>query len=42
MRVAKRHWGRFAMADSTGQTLTYGRALAASLGSAASWPAHGR
>ncbi len=31
MRVAKRHWGRFAMADSTGQSLTYGRALAASL-----------
>ncbi len=29
--VAKRRWGRLAMADSTGQTLSYGRALAGSL-----------
>jgi acyl-[acyl-carrier-protein]-phospholipid O-acyltransferase/long-chain-fatty-acid--[acyl-carrier-protein] ligase len=27
IKVAKRHWGRRAMADSTGQDLTYGRAL---------------
>ena len=29
IRTAKRHWGQFAMADSTGQKLTYGRALVA-------------
>jgi acyl-[acyl-carrier-protein]-phospholipid O-acyltransferase/long-chain-fatty-acid--[acyl-carrier-protein] ligase len=27
MRSARRQWGHFAMADTTGQTLTYGRAL---------------
>ncbi|MEO7192807.1 MAG: acyl-[ACP]--phospholipid O-acyltransferase [Vicinamibacterales bacterium] len=27
VRVARKHWGRFAMADTTGQKLTYGRAL---------------
>src|SRR5262245_219362 len=27
IHVAKRRWGQFAMADSTGQKLTYGRAL---------------
>ncbi|HUF47467.1 MAG TPA: acyl-[ACP]--phospholipid O-acyltransferase [Vicinamibacterales bacterium] len=27
MRVARRRWGQFAMADSTGQRLTYGRTL---------------
>ena len=31
MRVARRHWRRFAMADSTGQSLTYGRALVAAM-----------
>ena len=31
MRVAKRRWRRFAMADSTGQTLTFGRALVGSM-----------
>jgi acyl-[acyl-carrier-protein]-phospholipid O-acyltransferase/long-chain-fatty-acid--[acyl-carrier-protein] ligase len=31
MRVAKRRWGRLAMVDSTGQTLTYGRALVGAL-----------
>jgi acyl-[acyl-carrier-protein]-phospholipid O-acyltransferase/long-chain-fatty-acid--[acyl-carrier-protein] ligase len=31
IRVAKRQWGRFAMADSTGQKLTYGRALVGSM-----------
>ena len=31
MRSAKRRWGRFAMADSTGQRLTYGRALVGAL-----------
>jgi acyl-[acyl-carrier-protein]-phospholipid O-acyltransferase/long-chain-fatty-acid--[acyl-carrier-protein] ligase len=30
-RVARSHWRRLAIADSTGQTLTYGRALVASL-----------
>lgn len=30
-RNAKRHWNRFAMADSTGRTLSYGRTLTASL-----------
>jgi acyl-[acyl-carrier-protein]-phospholipid O-acyltransferase/long-chain-fatty-acid--[acyl-carrier-protein] ligase len=29
IRVARRHWGRFAMADSTGRELTYGRMLTA-------------
>jgi acyl-[acyl-carrier-protein]-phospholipid O-acyltransferase/long-chain-fatty-acid--[acyl-carrier-protein] ligase len=31
MKVAKRRWGRLAMADSTGQKLTFGRALAGSM-----------
>ena len=31
IRTARRNWGRFAMADSTGRELTYGRMLAASL-----------
>ncbi len=31
IRTAKRGWGRLAMADSTGQKLTYGRALVGSL-----------
>ncbi len=31
MRVARRHWNRFAIADSTGQELSYGRTLIASL-----------
>lgn len=31
MRVAKRRWGRPAMADSTGQKLSFGRALVGSL-----------
>jgi acyl-[acyl-carrier-protein]-phospholipid O-acyltransferase / long-chain-fatty-acid--[acyl-carrier-protein] ligase len=31
MRVAKRHWRRFAMADTTGQKLTFGRALVGAL-----------
>ena len=30
-RNAKRHWNRFAMADSTGRELTYGQALTASV-----------
>jgi acyl-[acyl-carrier-protein]-phospholipid O-acyltransferase/long-chain-fatty-acid--[acyl-carrier-protein] ligase len=29
IRMARRHWGRFAMADSTGRELTYGRMLTA-------------
>ena len=31
VRLARRHWGKFAMADSTGRELTYGRALTATL-----------
>jgi len=31
VRLARRHWGKFAMADSTGRELTYGRALTAAL-----------
>jgi acyl-[acyl-carrier-protein]-phospholipid O-acyltransferase/long-chain-fatty-acid--[acyl-carrier-protein] ligase len=31
VQTARRNWGRFAMADSTGRELTYGRLLAASL-----------
>jgi acyl-[acyl-carrier-protein]-phospholipid O-acyltransferase/long-chain-fatty-acid--[acyl-carrier-protein] ligase len=31
MRVARRHWGSRGMADSTGQKLTYGRALVGAL-----------
>jgi acyl-[acyl-carrier-protein]-phospholipid O-acyltransferase/long-chain-fatty-acid--[acyl-carrier-protein] ligase len=31
IRTAKRHWGRLAMADSTGQKLSYGRGLVGSL-----------
>jgi acyl-[acyl-carrier-protein]-phospholipid O-acyltransferase/long-chain-fatty-acid--[acyl-carrier-protein] ligase len=31
IRNAHRHWGQFAMADSTGRELTYGRLLAASV-----------
>jgi acyl-[acyl-carrier-protein]-phospholipid O-acyltransferase/long-chain-fatty-acid--[acyl-carrier-protein] ligase len=31
MRAAKRRWGKLAMADSTGQKLTFGRALVGSL-----------
>jgi acyl-[acyl-carrier-protein]-phospholipid O-acyltransferase / long-chain-fatty-acid--[acyl-carrier-protein] ligase len=31
MKVARRRWGRPAMADSTGQELTYGRALVGSI-----------
>jgi acyl-[acyl-carrier-protein]-phospholipid O-acyltransferase / long-chain-fatty-acid--[acyl-carrier-protein] ligase len=31
VRLARRHWGKFAMADSTGRELTYGRALTASV-----------
>jgi acyl-[acyl-carrier-protein]-phospholipid O-acyltransferase/long-chain-fatty-acid--[acyl-carrier-protein] ligase len=31
IRAARKNWSRFAMADSTGRELTYGRALAASL-----------
>lgn len=30
-RSAKQHWSRFAMADSTGKSLTYGRALTGAL-----------
>jgi len=31
IRLARRHWSRFAMADSTGRELTYGRALTAAV-----------
>lgn len=31
VRTAKRHWRRLAMADSTGQRVTYGRALTAAM-----------
>jgi acyl-[acyl-carrier-protein]-phospholipid O-acyltransferase/long-chain-fatty-acid--[acyl-carrier-protein] ligase len=31
MQVARAHWGRFAIADSTGQRLTFGRALIGAL-----------
>ena len=31
IRTAKRHWGKFAMADSSGRQLTFGRTLAGSL-----------
>jgi len=31
IRVARRHWGQFAMADSTGREMTYGRALTAAV-----------
>ena len=31
IRTAKRHWGRFAMADVSGRELTYGRMLVAAL-----------
>jgi len=31
VRMARRHWSRFAMADSTGRELTYGRALTAAV-----------
>ena len=31
IRMARRHWGKFAMADSTGRELTYGRALTAAV-----------
>ncbi len=31
VRLARRHWGYFAMADSMGRELTYGRALTAAL-----------
>ncbi|MBZ5633802.1 MAG: AMP-binding protein [Acidobacteriia bacterium] len=31
VRLARRHWGKFAMADSTGRELTYGRVLTAAL-----------
>jgi acyl-[acyl-carrier-protein]-phospholipid O-acyltransferase/long-chain-fatty-acid--[acyl-carrier-protein] ligase len=31
LKTARRNWGRFAMADSTGRELTYGRALTAAL-----------
>jgi len=31
VRMARRHWGKFAMADSTGRELTYGRALTAAV-----------
>ena len=31
VRAAKRHWGRFCMADSSGKELTYGRTLIGSL-----------
>ncbi len=31
VRLARRHWSKFAMADSTGRELTYGRALAAAV-----------
>jgi acyl-[acyl-carrier-protein]-phospholipid O-acyltransferase/long-chain-fatty-acid--[acyl-carrier-protein] ligase len=31
VRQARRHWSKFAMADSTGRELTYGRALTAAL-----------
>lgn len=31
VRLARRHWSKFAMADSTGRELTYGRALTAAL-----------
>ena len=31
IRLARRHWRHFAMADSTGRELTYGRALTAAL-----------
>jgi acyl-[acyl-carrier-protein]-phospholipid O-acyltransferase/long-chain-fatty-acid--[acyl-carrier-protein] ligase len=31
IRVARRNWGQFAMADSTGRELTYGRALTAAV-----------
>src|ERR1022692_4147740 len=41
VRSARRNWGRFAMADSTGRELTYGRLLAASL-IVARWMRHER
>ena len=31
VRAAKRHWGSFCMADSSGKELTYGRTLIGSL-----------
>jgi hypothetical protein len=31
IRIAKREWRTFCMADSTGQSLTFGRTLAAAL-----------
>ena len=31
VRNARRHWNRFAMADSTGREMTYGRALTAAM-----------
>src|ERR1019366_6721921 len=31
VRLARRHWSKFAMADSTGRELTYGRALTAAV-----------
>jgi acyl-[acyl-carrier-protein]-phospholipid O-acyltransferase/long-chain-fatty-acid--[acyl-carrier-protein] ligase len=31
IRQCRRHWGKFAMADSTGRELTYGRALTAAV-----------
>jgi acyl-[acyl-carrier-protein]-phospholipid O-acyltransferase / long-chain-fatty-acid--[acyl-carrier-protein] ligase len=31
IRVARSHWGKFAMADSTGREMTYGRALTAAV-----------
>ncbi len=31
VRLARRNWGKFAMADSTGRELTYGRALTAAV-----------
>jgi acyl-[acyl-carrier-protein]-phospholipid O-acyltransferase/long-chain-fatty-acid--[acyl-carrier-protein] ligase len=31
VRIARRNWGQFAMADSTGRELTYGRALTAAV-----------
>lgn len=31
VRMGRRHWGKFAMADSTGRELTYGRALTAAV-----------
>ena len=36
VRTARKNWGRFAMADSTGKELSYGRALAGAL-MVASW-----